>query len=402
MAKRRGKLIGRRGTPVTALVIAATLSAACGPAGGGGTTSEQFPTHTILNTVDAAGRGQLVVDGCTLLDTGSVFTQRIVDLPAATDQTPVTWATAKFDSGARKAVVGASKGSWQGSYYGMPLNRSTIYSETIYVGSGVELFEEPVNWVDPGETAYWEGWPNLADDDRHLLVLREVSCDLQEHINFSDAKVVPPFSGFAIPRRTSGASIEWATPIRSEPAPIGALPWPWADGAGLPITPLTYRFNEVFPNGVDHAPGTINHALRIAVARNLVSSSHVWPAVFSDGSAPSGAPAFPMGSRLRLKADRYETLMPTVDPSAAAILTALRNYGAVVADSTVPVVEHADGHTSGGAWGFTGEPNAEWPDTFLADVGKIEISDFEIVDFGACFSAGPGGRLTVAAGGPTC
>jgi hypothetical protein len=71
-----------------------------------------------------------------------------------------------------------------------------------------------------------------------------------------------------------------------------------------------------------------------------------------------------MGLRVRLKASVDISSFP---PQARVILTALKRYGMLLADNGSP-------------WYVTGAPNASWNDDDLHTLGRLDGSDFEVVD----------------------
>jgi hypothetical protein len=132
--------------------------------------------------------------------------------------------------------------------------------------------------------------------------------------------------------------------------------WTSADAAGLPILPGLLRYQEV-------KSGTIAHAVRMTVP--ATQRAYVWPARhFASSSADPALP--PMGLRLRLR--------PAFDagnfsPQARVVLTALKRYGAFVADN-------------GSSFFFTAAPDG-WPQTLLDELKRVRSDDFEAVDTSA-------------------
>jgi len=158
--------------------------------------------------------------------------------------------------------------------------------------------------------------------------------------------------------------------------------------------PLIPRFTEVARNG----SGTINHAIRITVGRDKVRCTdgnelcdrritqtptvtagfpqgYIWPASHSDGAAPTTTPAaLPMGSHLRLQ-PTYTLVCPTNTPcpQAQVFVTALKQYGAIIAD------------TDGAGYGNMGlhaewTPDGGWTDSDIIQLQTIPIKAFEVVD----------------------
>lgn len=139
------------------------------------------------------------------------------------------------------------------------------------------------------------------------------------------------------------------------PRPEG---WTSADAAGLPITPLLVNYNEA-------ASGTINHPFRIAIGPAQASRFSVWPARHSPGGATTG---LPMGARLRLSDAWYQANENNFSPMVQTILTAMRNYGLIVADLA-----------TAGIW-LMGTSDDRWLDSDLNAMRMIPDMAFEVLD----------------------
>jgi hypothetical protein len=98
--------------------------------------------------------------------------------------------------------------------------------------------------------------------------------------------------------------------------------WTSADEAGLPISPGLLNYDEA-------QSGTIRHALRFALSWPDVDTSYVWPARHFAHRDPLPN-AIPFGMRMRLKANYV--IPPGCSRECAAVLRALRDYGAFLAD----------------------------------------------------------------------
>jgi hypothetical protein len=205
---------------------------------------------------------------------------------------------------------------------------------------------------DPGpypvpDAAPIEGWPlsggslehiqRDGDGDRHMIVLDPIAGRLYE---------------FYHARRTergwtaAGEATFDLTSNRLRPAG-----WTSSDAAGLPILPLTVRFEEC-----EH--GLIDHALRFTIARSR--KAYVPPATHSAGSTDD--PTVPrMGERFRLKADVRIDGFP---PHARAIAQALKTYGMLVADN-------------GSDWRISVAPDSRIHG--LEALGQLHGRDFEVV-----------------------
>lgn len=100
--------------------------------------------------------------------------------------------------------------------------------------------------------------------------------------------------------------------------------WPSASESGLPLSPLTLRYDEAHE-------GEIRHALAFSLSWPAVANSYVWPArhvaTYKLGILPN---AIPLGTRLRLRSD-YQVPAGT-SLEASRVLVALREYGAFLSD----------------------------------------------------------------------
>jgi hypothetical protein len=179
-----------------------------------------------------------------------------------------------------------------------------------------------------------------AGGDRHILMIDQSACRLWELFAAS--------SGGG--HWTAGSGATWD--LRSNALrPDG---WTSADAAGLPIYPGLARYDEV-------AAGTIAHALRFTVP--TTRSAHIYPARH-DAGAGSSTSLPPMGLRVRLKAG---VNISAHSPQARVILTALKQYGMILADN-------------GSAYYVSGAPDPRWNDDDLHDLHAITGSMLEVVD----------------------
>jgi len=165
------------------------------------------------------------------------------------------------------------------------------------------------------------------------------------------------------------------------------------DAAGLPISPLLVNADEVIGSGTPSAPtGTIQHPIRFTVEHML--NYWVWPATQSAGtgsctdssgsisteseiSQPSPSAQFPVpqsctmsgpaGEIYRLKASVATPSCAATSPQAAVIITALRNYGIILADN-------------GSSGGLIGTPDARWDNNDLSCLTSLTLADFEPVN----------------------
>ena len=181
--------------------------------------------------------------------------------------------------------------------------------------------------------------------DHHILILDADGCRLWETYHS-----YPAGSGWDI----FGSAI---FDLRSNALrPAG---WTSADAAGFPILPLLLRADEA-------SSGEIHHALRFTIQSQKIRKAYVWPArhLTSNGTSSPSLP--PMGQAFRLKASH--AIPANASAQVRAILTALKTYGAYLADG-------------GSDLYFQGEPGAAWVDATFSQVQALTSADFEAVDF---------------------
>lgn len=99
--------------------------------------------------------------------------------------------------------------------------------------------------------------------------------------------------------------------------------WTSGDAAGLPMFPALVRFDEC-------ERGVVEHAMRLVVAKTR--REYIYPATHYASSIPATSTQYPaMGQRLRLKS--AFVIPSTWSNEEKAVLTALKKYGAIVADN---------------------------------------------------------------------
>jgi hypothetical protein len=209
------------------------------------------------------------------------------------------------------------------------------------VAAAQVTFTDGASDSEPGPYLLPDNSPNEGGTDRHVLVINTSACQLYE---LYDARRVAPGQWVA----SSGAIFD----LRSNRLrPYG---WTSADAAGLPIFPGLVRYEEV-------ETGIIRHALRFTA--RVTRRAFVWPA--RHFASRSNDPALPpMGQRFRL---RRTFDLSGFHPETQVILTALRDYGMMLADN-------------GGPWFLTGEPDSRWKSRVISELGRVSGSDFEAVD----------------------
>jgi len=160
-----------------------------------------------------------------------------------------------------------------------------------------------------------------------------------------------------------------------------------SDAAGLPVGPLLANADEVIGTGTPAAPnGTIKHPIRFTL--NHMLNYWVWPATqtagvgyctnangnipveteISQANPPTSCTMTgPAGEIYRLKSTVATPACAAGSPQAAIIITALRDYGIILADN-------------GDSGGLIGTPDARWNDNDLSCLTSLILADFEPVN----------------------
>ena len=271
------------------------------------------------------------VAGCPVFPASNVWNRRVDRLPVAPD------------SGAIIASIGAGaglhadfgSGLWEGGPIGIPITVVGRAQPKVRVRFEYSGESDRGPYPIPANVRIEGG--RASSGDRHAIIVDRSSCRLYELYDLH--------SGW---RAGSGAI--WS--LRSNRLrPSG---WTSADAAGLPILPGLARYDEV-------AGGAIRHALRFTVQRTR--RAYVYPARhFASDLTDPALP--PMGLRVRLKASFDVSRFPR---QARVVLVALRRYGMIVADN-------------GSSWYVSGAPDPRWSNDQLHTLGRVEGSDFEVVD----------------------
>ena len=146
--------------------------------------------------------------------------------------------------------------------------------------------------------------------------------------------------------------------------------------------------DEVIGTGTPSSPnGIIQHPIRFTL--NHMLNYWVWPATQSAGvgsCTASGGSAFPVESLIsqssppisctwsapageiyRLKASVATPTCASTSPQSAIIITAMRNYGIILADN-------------GSSGGLIGTPDTRWNDTDLSCLRSLLLANFEPVN----------------------
>jgi hypothetical protein len=110
------------------------------------------------------------------------------------------------------------------------------------------------------------------------------------------------------------------------------------------------------------AAGRVDHVLSAALPM-ISSDPAIWPAMATDGRS-AHPDAMPMGTWLRLRRDAD---LSQLGPQAQVVARALREHGAVLADTAPTFV-------------LRGEPDERWDQDDLGTLSTLDLGDFEVVD----------------------
>jgi hypothetical protein len=211
---------------------------------------------------------------------------------------------------------------------------------------------------DPGPYPFTASTPVEQGSDRHALMIDQDSCTLYELFGAQ--------WNHGNPRAGSGAVFDLGS---NALRPAG---WTSADAAGLAIFPGLVRYDEV-------QAGAIDHAIRFTVA--CTRNRYLWPARHQAGVRDRSCP--PMGARFRLRAS-FDISGFSAD--ARTILTAMQDYGMIVADN-------------GSDWYFQGTTDSGWTNHLLDQLKTVPASAFQAVDESGCRVSGDSARFAY---GPSC
>jgi hypothetical protein len=260
-------------------------------------------------------------NGCSMFPANNVWNTRVFSLPV--DPRSAAWVQSMMPERRLHADFSAPYMVFHGD---VPLTQVEI-----------EAGEES----DHGPYRIPDNAPVELGGDAHALILDEDQCKLYELFG---SKRVGPQHWQAV----SAAIFDLrSNALRHET-------WTSADAAGLPMIPGLVRYDEV-------KSGHINHAVRFTTPHT--QRAFIWPARhYASGDKNPALP--PMGARFRLRSTFDIT---GFDPDAQVILTALKEYGMILADN-------------GGPWFVTGGADSRWTTAMAKDLGRVNGADFEAVD----------------------
>jgi hypothetical protein len=283
---------------------------------------------------------------CHLFPIDAVFNTDISSLPVNSQS--VTWMSNMTQNANLHPDVGTVA-----QQYGMPTNiappPSTGVTPTFLYNSDSD---HPTEGYPIDQSTLIEGGPSApTTSDRHALVVNKNLCKLYEIFNLQN------FTNGQTPSAGSGAVWDLTS---NAMRPNGFTS---ADAAGLPITPLLLRPDEI-------QAGTIAHAIRFTAH---CTSTYIWPASHQAGSCSTAFP--PMGARFRLKAGFN---ISSFSATTQVVLRAFQHYGMVLADN-------------GSDWFFSGTTDDWWGTTagsqVVSELKTIPAAQFDAVDESALQAA---------------
>ena len=305
-----------------------------------GTPAAAAPAAVVATGATTAAAGAVpTIGGCQIYPADNPWNTRIDDAQAY----PVHPNSATYLAGMSPGShLHADWGDWTSSKYGIPWQTVPGTQPLVPMTFDVSDESDPGPYPFPPD-ARIEGGAG-SGGDMHVIVLDTGTCTLYE--TYASAYVGPGWSC------SSGAKFDLTS---NALRPDG---WTSADAAGLPILPGLVRVSEV-------QAGAIHHALRFTVSRT--QQGYIHPATHAAGSSNTSLP--PMGLRVRLKAS-FDASQYT--GAAAVILTAMKQYGLILADN-------------GSNWFVSGDSDDGWlplMDGVNAAFGQVHGSDFEAVQTG--------------------
>src|SRR5271163_3842270 len=289
----------------------------------------------ILAALAGLAAGQTpTIGNCTVFPADNIWNTRVDQLPVHPSSS--TWVNTIGTSSHLHPDFGS--GLYDGAPIGIPYvtvpGTQTKYPATFTYQSESDTgpYAIPLNAPIEGGSS--------SSGDRHVISVDTDNCILYE--------IYAAYPQTASWQGGSGAIFQ----LLSD----GLRPATWtsADAAGLPIFPGLVRYDEI-------VAGQIRHAIRFTVPQT--QDAFVWPARH-EASSQTSAQYPPMGARFRLKAS-FD--ISSFSPTNQIILTALKNYGMMIADN-------------GSSWYISGATDSRWNNDDLHVLNDIAGSNFEAVD----------------------
>ncbi len=282
--------------------------------------------------------------------------------------------------------------------------------------NGIPAFQVPCNQPNVGVTttvyqSYYssgpipanapvEGTANalLSGGDAHVMIYQQAGCG-------NPPKLWEMWQGaYKGGPWTDSSNMLWSDVTSNTLPPLSNGT---TDAAGLPVAPLLLNADEVIGAGTPSEPsGTVQHPTRFTLNHGV--NYYVWPATASAGvgSCSNGSSTIetdtglsqsspptsctmtgPFGEIYRLKASVAAPSCASSSPQASIIITALRNYGIIMADN-------------GSSGGLIGTPDSRWNDSDLACLRNLTLADFEPVNVSSLMVSPDSGQAGPAVAAP--
>ena len=331
------------------------------------TVTDQTKT-TVTQVVTFPVNADNTTGGCSLFPADSIWHLNVSTLPVDTSvAAPIP---SVYISSALHLVFGANLNDGGIPFLRVPYNQQNVPVATTmyqsYFTSG------PFPSYAPVESTQNSG-PN---GDRHALILQTAgggnNCRLWELYQGA-----PTSNGW-----TDSSNAYWDLGTYNMlPQDNGST-----DAAGLPILPLLWNYDEVAGGCAAGAEcGVVKHPGRLTLNHTL--NYHVWPATaqsglgactggYEDGNklisqsdppTSCGTSSAPMGEIYRLKSSSASPASCVGHPQAQVLITAMRNYGLIVADNGI-------------TGGVVATADSRWNDSDLACLTDLHLTDFEPVN----------------------
>lgn len=225
--------------------------------------------------------------------------------------------------------------------------------------TGLEYADES----DPGPYPFAdntpiEGWPaGYQRDRKEKVTLDDVQRNKLGEEGDRHAILVDPvnqklYEFFVTKKTDDGWQAAQASIFDLKTGAMRPDGWTSSDAAGLPLFPLTVRYDEL-------KRGVIDHPLRVTIRKSR--RAYVHPATHQ--ASPHENEEYPrMGERFRLRKD-FDT--SGFSPEVKTILTALKRYGMIVADNGIE-------------WAVSVTPDMRIP-VLHEELRKVKGSDFEVI-----------------------
>jgi hypothetical protein len=276
---------------------------------------------------------------CSLFPADSIFNTDISSLPVSAQST--TW----LSNMTQNTNLHPDLGTFA-QWYGMPINIAPPPTSGVTPTFTFDSeSDHPAEGYPIDQSTQIEGGPSApSGSDRHALVVNSNLCRLYEIYNLQN------FSNGQTPQAGSGAMWDLSSDAMR---PDG---WTSADAAGLPITPLLLRPDEILA-------GTITHAIRFTTH---CTHGYIWPGSHNAGLCDATYP--PMGSRFRLRAG-FD--ISHFSATTQVVLRAFQHYGLILADN-------------GSDWFFQGSTDDWWGTTagsaVVSELKSIPAAQFDAID----------------------